>query len=81
MKRHKLKYPVEKMCKVFQVSSSGYYHWLKNGPSKLWLENQEIISLIEEIFEESYQSYGSPRMSVELKKRGKDRSKDHFVAK
>lgn len=70
MKQHKLKYPVEKMCKVLQISSSGYYHWLKNGPSKLWLENREIIAVIEEIFEDSDQSYGSPRMSKELAKRG-----------
>jgi len=70
MKQHKLKYPVEKMCKVLKVSGSGYYNWLKNGPSKRWRENEQIISLIEEIFEESYQSYGSPRMSVELDNRG-----------
>lgn len=70
MKQHKFKYPVEKMCKVLQISSSGYYHWLKNGPSKLWLENRGIIAVIEEIFEDSDQSYGSPRMSKELAKRG-----------
>ena len=50
MKQHKLKYPVEKMCKLLNVSSSGYYHWLKNGPSKMWLENENIISVIEETF-------------------------------
>lgn len=70
MKQHKLKYPVEKMCKLLKVSSSGYYHWLKNGPSKMWLENENIISVIEVIFEESHQSYGAPRMAVELEKRG-----------
>ena len=66
MKQHKLKHLVEKICKVIQVSSSGYYHWLKNGLSKLWLENRNIITSIEQIFEDTYQSYGSPRMSVEL---------------
>ncbi|MGB5944230.1 MAG: IS3 family transposase [Leeuwenhoekiella sp.] len=70
MKQHKLKYPVEKMCKLLDVSSSGYYHWLKNGPSNRWLENENIISIIEKVFEESYQSYGAPRMAVELEKRG-----------
>jgi len=58
------------MCKVLGVSSSGYYYWLKNGPSTQWIENQQIITLIEEIFQESYQSYGSPRISVELEDRG-----------
>jgi putative transposase len=43
---------------------------LKNGPSKIWLENEKIMSDIEVVFEESHQSYGAPRMAVELEKRG-----------
>ena len=70
MKQHKLKYPVELMCKVLNASKSGYYSWLSTGPSKRYLENQEIIQVIHTIFEDSHQSYGSPRMSVELEKRG-----------
>lgn len=70
MKQHKLKYPVELMCKVLKASKSGYYNWLSAGPSKLWLENQEIMETIHSIFEDSHQSYGSPRMAVELEKRG-----------
>ena len=66
MKKHKLKYPVEKMSKILDVSTSGYYNWLKSGPSDRWLESRKIIELIEDIFEESHQSYDSPRMSVEL---------------
>lgn len=70
MKQHKLKYPVEMMSKILDVSTSGYYNWLKSGPSDRWLENRKIIELIEDIFEESHQSYGSPRMSVELENKG-----------
>tara|TARA_B100000809_G_C15021126_1_gene488484 strand:- start:832 stop:1050 length:219 start_codon:yes stop_codon:yes gene_type:complete len=66
MKQYKLKCPVEKMCKMLHLISSGYYHWLKKGPSKLWLENQDIIISIEQIFEASYQSYGAPIMSIEF---------------
>ena len=58
------------MCRVLNTSKSGYYNWLCSGPSKRWNENQEIIQEIHSIFEESYQSYGSPRTSVELEKRG-----------
>ena len=70
MKQHKLKYPVEMMSKVLDVSKGGYYNWLNYGPSDRWLENRKIIELIELAFEESYQSYGSPRMAVEREKRG-----------
>ena len=49
MNQHKLKYPVEMMSKILDVSASGYYNWLKSGPSERWLENREIIELIEDI--------------------------------
>ena len=54
------------MCKLLNVSCSGYNHWL---------ENEDIVSVIKEIFEESHQNYShqnysTPRMAVELEKRG-----------
>lgn len=55
------------MCKVFKVSTSGYYNWLKLVPSKRWIYNQKLTLLICDIFENSYQSYGSPRIQIELK--------------
>ncbi|MEJ6583958.1 MAG: IS3 family transposase [Crocinitomicaceae bacterium] len=58
------------MCKVLETSKSGYYNWLSTVPSKLWPENQEIMDSIHSIFEDSHQSYGSPRMAIELEKRG-----------
>ena len=65
-----MKFPVEKMCKVLGVSKSSYYHWLKSGPSKRWNENQKLSTLITYIFEQSYQSYGAPRIKAELKAMG-----------
>ena len=58
------------MCTMLAVSKSGYYHWLKSGPSTIWKENQTLSSLIKDIFEKSYQSYGSPRIKAELKALG-----------
>ena len=58
------------MCKVLEVSKSSYYYWLKSGPSKLWNENQKLSTLITYIFEQSYQSYGAPRIKAELKAMG-----------
>ncbi|MFT5777710.1 MAG: putative transposase [Crocinitomicaceae bacterium] len=70
MKQHKLKYPVELMCKMLETSKSGYYNWLSTGISKLWSENQEIMHAVHSIFEDSHQSYESPRMAIQLEKRG-----------
>ena len=58
------------MCKTLKVSKSGYYNWLKSGPSKRWLENQKLSMHINEIFNDSFESYGSPRIKVELEKLG-----------
>lgn len=65
-----MRFPVEKMCQVLKVSKSGYYCWLKSGPSKLWLENQKLSLLIQSIFELSHSSYGSPRIKEELQALG-----------
>jgi len=58
------------MCKVLNVSKSGYYNWLKCGFSKRWLENEAILLTINDIFRTSFESYGAPRIKVELAKRG-----------
>jgi putative transposase len=52
------------------VSKSGYYNWLKSGPSKRWLENEAISIEIHAIFKGSFESYDAPRIKVELLKHG-----------
>ena len=61
-----MKFPVEKMCRVLAVSKSGYYNWLKQGSSKRWIYNQKLTILISTIFDDSFESYGVPRIQVEL---------------
>ena len=58
------------MCKVFKVTKSSYYRWLKEGPSNRWKLDEQLLIEIMEIFEQSKQSYGSIRMTRELKERG-----------
>jgi len=60
------------MCKVFKVTKSSYYRWLSEGPSDRWKENEQPLVEIMEIFEESKNSYGSIRMTRELKERGRN---------
>jgi len=70
MKRYKNQFPIEKMCKVFEVSRSGYYAWIKRKPSNRLNENELLIAEISRIFIESRSTYGSPRIAEELKRRG-----------
>lgn len=58
------------MCSTLGVSKSGYYNWLKSGPSKRWLENEAVSLEIHDIFQDSFESYGAPRIRIELLKRG-----------
>ena len=64
---HRFVYRVEKMCKVLEVSRSGYYRWLKQPESKRDKENRELIETIKQIHNDKHMAnYGSPRMTIEL---------------
>ena len=54
------------MCKIFEVSTSGYYLWLKGVISKRWFFNEKLSVLIQHIFKGSFQSYGAPRIKTAL---------------
>jgi transposase InsO family protein len=70
MKKHHSIFAIEKMCKVFKVSKSGYYHWLNRKPSTRQVDEQQALKLIKEIHQASKSRYGSPKITYELKKRG-----------
>lgn len=58
------------MCKVLKISRSSFYNWLKCGPSKRTLINERIMFFIKKIFEDSFSSYGAPRIREALKNHG-----------
>lgn len=70
MKKHQHIFAVEKMCKAFKVSRSGYYDWCNRKPSFRQTDNLEVLKLIKEIHTKSKGRYGSPKITQELKKRG-----------
>ncbi len=63
------------MCKVFKVSRSGFYDWLARKPSARELENEVLSNQIQEIYSKSKGRYGSPKITMELKKSGVDVSR------
>lgn len=58
------------MCKVLEVSRSGYYKWLKRKPSKREEENETLKFKVAQIYWQSRGTYGSPRIYKQLKKEG-----------
>ena len=68
---HQSEFPIFLMCRVLEVSRSGYYAWLKHPESKRDQDDKALSQEILEIHQESFCTYGSPRVYRELKRRGK----------
>jgi len=58
------------LCSSLGVSPSGYYAWRGRGVSKREMANRELKVRIREMWEESGQTYGGPRMYRILRKLG-----------
>ena len=63
------------MCGVLQVSASGFYARLKQCGSAREQSDRKVRQLIREVFRESREPYGSPRVHEELGARDVLRSK------
>jgi hypothetical protein len=61
---------VNKACAVLEVSRAAYYEWSKQEPSARVREDQELTEKVRVIFKGSRQTYGSPRVHSELRRRG-----------
>jgi transposase InsO family protein len=66
MESEKAVHPIKRMCEVLRLSRSGYYAWKNRQSSIRWKENEELLSRIRVIHEQSRRLYGSPRISAEL---------------
>ncbi len=66
IKNHQQVFPIEKMCKVLEVSSSSYYKWKTKPISNRVLKMNIIKEKITFIYFSSKQRYGSPRITIEL---------------
>jgi putative transposase len=63
-------HPVATMCRVLEVSTSGYYAWVKREPSKRARADEVLRKKIEGIHRGSRGTYGRPRVHAELKEDG-----------
>ena len=58
------------MCRLLEVSRSGFYAWLKRGPSERSRQDEALSIEIKALHERSRRTYGSPRVFRDLKDRG-----------
>ena len=62
MKLHSGEFPVSAMCRVLEVSRSGYYEWLTRPPSQHAQEDQVLSERIVDHFEANRHVYGTRRL-------------------
>jgi len=70
MQEHRDRFRLKSMCKVLNVSRSGYYAWIKRMPSKRVIANNKLLGSIRDIYQKSRKVYGSPRITDELNECG-----------
>jgi len=67
---HREEYRVRLMCRVLQVSRSGYYAWVNCPESRRSRGNRRLLSQIRIVYDRSRRLYGSPRVTAELRDQG-----------
>jgi putative transposase len=63
-------YPITTMCRVLEVSVSGYYAWRKRTPSQHRREDAQLAEKVKRAFQDNRCVYGSPRVHAELRAQG-----------
>lgn len=70
MQKYRSCYEVKKMAKALEISRSGYYAWLERKDSPKKRADQMLAKQIMMIFERSRLTYGSPRITAQLHRKG-----------
>ena len=75
VRAHQGQYPIACMCRVLDVSTSGYHAWRRRPPSRRAQANAALSRRIERIHAESRQTYGARRVHAELQAEGESVSR------
>ena len=60
-------YPLASLCRLLDVSTSGYADWLASGGPSQWLSDAQLLALVRSTFAEFDGAYGAPRIYRELR--------------
>ncbi len=70
MSQHRAAYPVATLCRMLEVSASGYYAWRSRAPSERARADAVLAAKIRAIRVHSRATYGVPRVHAELRAEG-----------
>jgi transposase InsO family protein len=66
----KVSYPVSVLCRVLEVSRTGFYAWVRRPPSARATADQQLAVRVVAIHRRSRGTYGAPRVHAELQAEG-----------
>jgi transposase InsO family protein len=75
IEQHASIWPVRLMCRVLEVSPSGYYDWRSRPESDRSASNRRLLDHVRRIHTEHHRRYGSPRMHAALRAEGRTASR------
>lgn len=64
--KHRSKFPIAKMCRVLEVSRSGYYAYINRPESNQRKRRSELLKTIKHIYLANHKIYGAPRIARAL---------------
>jgi putative transposase len=70
IKEHLKSFPIDVICRVLEVSRSGYYAWLGRPKSTRAQRRRELGERIHRVYEDNDRAYGSPRVHRALAAQG-----------
>ena len=62
--------PIFRLCRLLQISVSGFYAWRNRGPSQRQLDDMGLLAHVRAAFRRSRESYGAERVHHELAENG-----------
>ena len=71
---HAGRWPIRLMCRVLEVSASGYYAWRNRPDSARVVANRALLADVRRLHAEHHGRYGSPRMHAALRAEGRTAS-------
>ena len=73
---HRGRFGVEPICRTLGVSASAYYHRATGAKSRRRIEDERLLTLIEQVAERNYGAYGYRKTWLALRRQGVEVGRD-----